>query len=213
MERDIFHSILLLLSLFQLRKGLDKTVLFILAYSIIGLVVDVLDRTIITSNLELVTVSLSLIFTLLLQLLATEVKRKWVFYIANGIFLLIALLIFTTEFHPAFWKHGVIYYSDYKLIDTHEFIIFKTSIYLIGFLVLFYGLYHLIFNYERRDSLKVMVCFSFIVYTGGSLVFEFLHNYLIQDVDNFLATMRVLYATIFSISSLILAFGLITWKR
>ena len=192
------------------RFKVDKLVAL---YVLLGLFTDILDKTIIGSNLELYAVYRFFVVCILSGIVYYSTRN----YGLPALLLLFQFTLLTifmvSDFEFNFITFDAVYRSEYGYLNTNQSTVFALISNFICVVLIFYWMYRFIIEERIKDYTKYLLfAFAFLTNFGLNFILKVFDRLLYDSKEDFLATTYIVLITAFFIQHILIILGL-KWKQ
>ncbi|MFY0644184.1 MAG: hypothetical protein JXR19_06935 [Bacteroidia bacterium] len=195
-------------------KKRNKVDLAIALTSLIGVGADLLDFTIISSNLELLAIVNLLIIGVLHYMLYLDSKR-WVLPVLGPLIIAVfTFLAFITDWNLGWINSTPVYYSNYNWLNTNQ----ASNLAILRGVVVLVAIYYWLWNIVKRYNTNtielqshILYAFAFLILYGCLFIYDNLGRFLYSELEDYAIYTSYILVGIFLVSHLMILLGL-RWK-
>lgn len=212
-SRFVVYGITILI-LLAFKPKLDRLNTLILVFLGLNILVDILDQTIISSNLELYIIYRILVMIILINMVEYSKRRRKYLYLIPALQCVFFLFFAITERNINYFNAPLIYTSNYGLINTSQYNFLMINFYFVYTALMFYWLYTIISTEKHTSGYvkkQLLVVFTFLWTSSIYLMFYIYIQLLFVDTLGYMKTAQVVLMISFYGQQLFLLIAL-QWK-
>ena len=192
------------------QNKIDKLILLIVG---LGAITDLLDKTIIGSNLELYAIYKLAVLGILGILVYSDIKSYTISIICGSVLLVSTVFAFLSDFSFDLIVFDNVYYSEYGWLNTNQSTQLAMLASLLIVILVFHWMYKFISSRSTTDKTKhLFFAFGILSNFGLSFILKVFDRLLYDNYNDFVTTSYIVLISSFFIEHILIILGL-KWKQ